>query len=523
MIRKYILRSIAIKNKWFMLSMAIGFIMAMQGCQSGNPMSSKDLIVIEQTDTIYGKSDDNRHEFASFTIDVPVNGPQALVDSVMAFLNNELYEACESNAHFDEDTVSFSKETMYSDDGETLLSQYMEKYKSEIQDSLWRTFGLILKMEAQTEKYIIYGLEFFYCGAGCSSEKYYYTFDKRDGHQVKEIISHENIVRFFKDYPEYAKQDDFAWEFRPEQDYFESFYGLLNDHFSLVIIGWYNHFFTIDIPYSQIFSYLSPEAQAVVGEESDGHLVLPPYLPERSENQQVWMEVDSINSALIGYARAAGGPLVDTLKHYDSALEAYPKRVYSIDASEGRNVFLFIYSLGHLLYLDEAMTCTIEEGGLKPANLFAIEGERDSVVSCMWYDQTLEASDGFPFDSFDVNRFGLHYDPFTKRLYSPILDNHDEDSEFANTSCLRYTGRFEVFQFNGEEFVLVDDDGACWLNSDLRNYKRTISNRITADGIEQIDLMPDGTYRRAVWKGAKTLDDLRKKPDEVKKNKNKDF
>jgi len=28
--------------------------------------------------------------------------------------------------------------------------------------------------------------------------------------------------------------------------------------------------------------------------------------------------------------------------------------------------------------------------------------------------------------------------------------------------------------------------------------------------------MHDRTYRRAFWKGAKTLDDLRKEPDEVK-------
>ena len=195
----------------------------------------------------------------------------------------------------------------------------------------------------------------------------------------------------------------------------------------------------------------------------------------------------------------------------------------SIDGAEGSSVFLLIYSFGHLLYLDEAMICTIGEDGLRPANLFTIENKRDSIVGCMWYDQPLEASDGFPFDTFDENRFGLHYDPFTKRLYSPILESHDADPEFANTSCLRYTGRFEVLQFNGKGFVSAGTDGAWWFNSDLRNYKRTISNHITADGIEQIDLMPDSTYRRAIWKGAKTLDDLRKKPDEVKISKNKDF
>ena len=168
------------------------------------------------------------------------------------------------------------------------------------------------------------------------------------------------------------------------------------------------------------------------------------------------------------------------------------------------------------MYSDEAMTCILDENGLQPAKLFTIEGQKDSVVSCMWYDQLVEASDGFPYDKLDENRFGIHYDRFSKRLYCPILDSHNTGSEFANTSCLQYTGRYEVLQFNGESFVPAGTDGAWWLNPDLRNYKRTVSNKKNADGIVQIDLMPDGTYRQAIWKGAKTLDDLRKKPDLVK-------
>lgn len=506
----------------------VGVLVGLQGCGSAKIEHSKDLIVVEQTDTVYGNNEDNQHEWAAFTVDVPVNGPKELVDSVMAFINKELYDACESNAHLDEKALTFSRVKMYSDDGKRLLSHYMKNYKPQLQDSLWRVFGLTIKMEAQKEKYVTYGLEFFYCGAGCSSQKFYYTFDKRDGHQIKEIINHDNLVRFFEDYTEYstigadAWSGEPGWEFSPEYGFDNSCYGLLDDCFTLVIEGCGNHFLLTDFPYSQIFSYLSSEAQALVEQDGEEEPMLPAYLPERSEDGEAWMEVDTVNYAILSYISAAGGPLVNTLKHYDPALEAYPKRVHSI-ASAGSTVFLFIYSFGHLLYLDEAMTCTIDEDGLKPANLFAIEDKRDSVVSCMWYDQPLEACDGFPFDTFDENRFGLHYDPFTKRLYYPILEGHDPDSEYANTSCLRYTGRFEVLQFNGKEFVLIDDDGAWWLNPDLRNYKRTISNRITVDGIEQIDLMPDGTYRRAIWKGAKTLDDLRKKPYEVKINKNKDF
>lgn len=485
----------------------------MMSCVETKPERTKDLIVVEQTDSVSGSNEYNQYDQATFTVDVPVNGPQALVDSVLAFINRELYAACESCAHIDENVVAFSKKKMFTDDGEQLLNHYMSKYKPILQDSLWGIFGFNLKMEAQTEKYVTYGIECFHCGASCGSEKYYYTFDKNDGHQLKEIISHDNLARFFDDYPEYAAKDEYLWKFSPEDNYDNTCYGLLEDHFSFNISGWHNHFFSVDVPYSQIFSYLLPETQALVERESEEEPMLPAYLPDRSEDGQVWMEVDTVNNVLLGYVSAAGGPLISKLVDYEPELEIYPKRTHSIDAADGSKVYLFIYSRGHLLYCDEALTCVINENGLQPASLFPVEGHKDSIISCMWYDQQVAASDGFPFEEIDDNRFGIHYDPFTKRLYLPIMEHHEQGSGYEN--CLRYTGRYDVLQFNGKEFVSAGTDGAWWLNPNLRNYKRTISNNKTADGIEQIDLMPDGTYRRAVWKGVKTLDDLRKKPDEV--------
>lgn len=507
-------------KKKLLFIMFASMIICLQGCGSSKIETAKDLVVVEQIDSVCGGHEENNYCWASFNVDVPVNGPQVLVDSVMALVNREVYKMCEYCIEFNDrpdEYVAYSEKEMFTNDGERLLSHYMEKYKPLIEDSLWNTFGLELKMEAQTDKYVTYGLEFFHCGASCGSEKCFYTFDKQDGYQVRNIISHENLVRFFTDYPEYTSIEDdpwfgwTEWRFSPEDDANKYDYGLLDDHFSFAIQGCGNHYLLLSFPYGQIFSYLSPEAQALVERNEENEPMLPAYLSHN--NPEVNFEVDTVNYALIGCVSVAGGEIRDTLLHYDPALEIYPKRVYTI----GSPVFLLIYSFGHLLYQDEAMTCTLDENShLRPVSLFSIEGKKDSVVTCMWYDQPLEASGGFPFDEFDENRFGLHYDWVTKRLYYPILDSHDPDSEFSNTSCSRYTGRFEVLQFNGKEFVPADTDGAWWLNKDLRNYKRTISNKRTAEGIEQIDLMPDSTYRRAFWKGAKTLDDLRKKPDEVR-------
>ena len=118
----------------------------------------------------------------------------------------------------------------------------------------------------------------------------------------------------------------------------------MDNSLHLSIHGAGNHYMLTDLPYSQIFSYLTPEVQALLERDDEEGPMLPAYLPERSEDGEAWMEVDTVNHSLLGYIRAAGGPHVSTLMHYEPELEVYPKRVHSISASEGVTVFLFIYS-----------------------------------------------------------------------------------------------------------------------------------------------------------------------------------
>lgn len=200
--------------KKYRLLFAVGFIAALVGCQSGNLTNILNLVVVEQTDTIQGGREENSDCWVSFYVDAPVNGPQVLVDSVMVLINKEVYRMCEYCIEFvnsPDENVAYSEKDMFINDGEHLLNHYLEKYKPLIEDSLWNTFGLELKMEGQTEKYVTYGVERFYCGANCSSEKFFFIFDKRDGHLVTDIISYENLVSFFKDYPEYSSIEDDPW------------------------------------------------------------------------------------------------------------------------------------------------------------------------------------------------------------------------------------------------------------------------------------------------------------------------
>lgn len=287
-------------RKWYLWLAVMGLFAIMQGCGSVKTEQVKDLVVVEQIDSICGVRDGVIEHLVSFDIDVPVDGSQALVDSVMAFVNSEVYNMCEFCVDIDYipegEHMMYNKKEMFTNDGPRLLSHYMDKYKPLIQDSLENTYGLELKLVAQTEKYVTYGMESLHCGGSCGSEKFYHTFDKTDGHQVTEIISHDNLLRFFADNPEYNNfdvdpwSDEQGWEFTANYDFCNSYCGLLNDHFTLVINGVINHYMVASIPYSRIFSYLSPEAQTLVKQEGEGKPMLPPYLPERSEDGEVQME-----------------------------------------------------------------------------------------------------------------------------------------------------------------------------------------------------------------------------------------
>ena len=251
--------------------------------------------------------------------------------------------------------------------------------------------------------------------------------------------------------------------------------------------------------------------------------VFPPsqsYLERPIVSEDGKGRMDTINNSIVCRIETAGKVFVDTLmSSSEQGIDVYPKFVHSFAGRGGSTVYLFVYSMGHLFFYDEAAIYAVKKDGNVERCHFIKKDERDTKLGCMWWDQLVAASNGFPYnyeDLPDEERFGIHCVMSLRSLYVPIMDHHDSGSEFVNTSCLQYTGRFAVFRFNGKDFWYDDTDGAWWLNPDLRKYERTVCNRKSPDGIEQIDLMHDGTYRRAFWKGAKTLDDLRKEPDEVK-------
>lgn len=150
---------------------------------------------------------------------------------------------------------------------------YLKELEPLIKEDTPSTSEFILKMEEQTSSLVTYGLENKHCSASCGSEKYYYTFDKRDGHIVQEIISKDNLSRFFAKYPEYGKIEEF-WNYDPNQGYGLTDFGLFADHLTLAVQGYncyspgyyISDFHLVDVPYGQILPCLSQEAQKMVAE-----------------------------------------------------------------------------------------------------------------------------------------------------------------------------------------------------------------------------------------------------------------
>ena len=81
--------------KKLLFIMFASMVVGLQGRGSTKREFSKNLLVEEQMDTVHGGRKENGYCWASFNVDVPVNEPQVLVDSVMVLVNREVYQMCE--------------------------------------------------------------------------------------------------------------------------------------------------------------------------------------------------------------------------------------------------------------------------------------------------------------------------------------------------------------------------------------------------------------------------------------------
>ena len=86
------------------LSLAVSLIVGMHSCRNsnladGSQEHAQELVVVEQSDSVRGTHEANNYYTVNINVDVPTDGPQVLIDSVMALINRELYHFCEYCVH----------------------------------------------------------------------------------------------------------------------------------------------------------------------------------------------------------------------------------------------------------------------------------------------------------------------------------------------------------------------------------------------------------------------------------------
>lgn len=243
---------------------------ALAGCRNGTTYKDnvvpQELKVTTMSDSthVYVSSKDStfgcNYELGAM-VDFPTSGPSPLTDSIKRFVYLELYHIFdggdnESNIHIPFDQVCTLG-------GDNIVTDFVSSYEPLYAQTEGCGTGadfLTLSLIAQTETFVTYSAEYMSCGAGCSYDHNFFTFRKRDGHLIRKIATTENLKRFVKDYPDYSEAINF--------ENYVSFYGLTEDG---MLYGYYLPFGPysgapeiITIPYSEIDSYLTKEAQELI-------------------------------------------------------------------------------------------------------------------------------------------------------------------------------------------------------------------------------------------------------------------
>ena len=452
-------------NLLFIASTVLILVAAGCGEQKKDSIDSK-LMVVRQFTELEG---DSEGDVGRFAVDVPVKGPQPLLDSIKAFLNQELYEAFQDYAC---DTFLYKAEEVYVDDMVYLLSSYSDKYNTTIKEKISWFFDLNIFIIAQTESFVTYGIECYH-GSGSTGSKFIcHTFSKKDGHRIENLITKHDLARYDKEHPTEKIEDveneseNFDW------DYYSV--GLTGEGL-LLVNNEVNHYVTRTIEYETILPYLSKEAQELV--KAMGESAIDCFIGER-----------------IGTVNSADGRtiiLTETLTHSWSD-DGYLDEFWDYAQLTQLNAFY------------------ITKDGYEPANV--IDGK--SVSEANW-DLLI---------SSNPNKTTYAFDADNNDLYSPLAEN----VEMGRHDCC---DRYQVWHFDGKEFVLKGEDGGYWLHPSLRKFGRLCYVGDAEDYLVRIDEMriydpryddqaealkkDTHRFRYAAWKNQKNMSEV---PDLVIEN-----
>lgn len=262
--------SLTKKNSIHGFIVACVCVLTLTSCLTKNETNEQSLIV-ERQECLLKHFTHMTSEILPITvvIDVPLDGPQTLRDSVTAFLNETLY------AYFDNgEDRHVPYENVFSNDVKQLLEHYYKAYSNFfIADTTdtheFETDCLVISLVAQTDTYVTYEVNHILYGEGVETETEWVMFVKNDGHRLKKVISEHEMLRFYRENPELRSEE--VWENLLNQTYDEDSLsdvvcsvGLLEDavaHQYVYAPGIYED---SKYPLQAIAPYLSEEAQALI-------------------------------------------------------------------------------------------------------------------------------------------------------------------------------------------------------------------------------------------------------------------
>lgn len=141
------------------------------------------------------------------TVDVPIGGDKVVVDSIMYFINEAVYGFMESG-----DGSGFTPEQVYCADAKHFVKHYYDAYRPLIPDTCYEFDGtpgrfcdpeyFSVIMVGQTDAFVTYQIGTLYLGEGASYYCEWFTFSKEDGHRLQDVITTDNLLRFFEEHPE---------------------------------------------------------------------------------------------------------------------------------------------------------------------------------------------------------------------------------------------------------------------------------------------------------------------------------
>lgn len=201
------------------------------------------------------------------TLDIPVSGPQRLRDSITDFFNRQLYRFFDDGEH-----CHLPYGRVYSANPRGLAERYREAYRPFfLEDSTeiheFYTDCLMLKLVAQTYVYVTYEIDYLFFGEGLEVGTDWVTFVKSDGHRLTEIVSDENMMRFYEEHPELRNEeiwDYVQWELSLGNDSWVGSAGLLNDSVAYQFIFAQGIYEDLMYPLEVLKPYLSEEAREVL-------------------------------------------------------------------------------------------------------------------------------------------------------------------------------------------------------------------------------------------------------------------